>query len=258
MPSPSSNNRLVGCDLAHARPAKSNMSTRIKIASTRSSRKKPELVPKPAGRHHHGDLKDALLTAATHLMVERGRPDFTLRELAKMLGVGHTATYKHFADKDSLLTELALHGFGLLGQRQQRLRSSASDDPWRVLVSTGEAYVSFALDYPAHFQVMFDPRLSEVWRLNEDVRAAQGKALAAFRSAIESCQAEGLLPRDAMVERILIVLWSCGHGLAQLLGGGLLDSLSLRGTSQRQAIELISNVVPRCIQDQRSQQWLSR
>lgn len=224
----------------------------------RPSRSKLQVASKPADRHHHGDLKEALLTAATKLMVQRGRADFTLRELAQMAGVSHTATYKHFADKDSLLTVLALRGFRLLGARQQALMAKAGDDPWRGLVSTGEAYDGFALDYPAHFHVMFDQRLSEVWRRNEEVRQAQGQSLAAFVHAIEACQHAGLFSPQIPVERILAVLWSCGYGLANLLGGGMVDFLNLRGTSQQQVIELMSNVVPRCIQDERSLPWLVR
>lgn len=233
------------------------MPTSSSVPKARSQRSKLRVESKPANRHHHGDLKEALLTAATKLMVQRGRADFTLRELAQMAGVSHTATYKHFADKDNLLTVLALRGFRLLRDRQQVLIAKADGDPWRSLVSTGEAYVGFALDYPAHFQVMFDPRLSEVWRRDEEVRDAQAQPLAAFVHAIEACQHAGLFSPQIPVERILAILWSCGHGLANLLGGGMVSFLSPRGLSQQQVIELMSNVVPRCIQDERSLPWLA-
>jgi len=217
--------------------------------------RRSQVAQKPSNRHHHGDLKEALLTAATQLMVARGRADFTLRELAQMAGVGHTATYKHFADKDSLLTTLALRGFTLLGERQQVL-FQAGTDPWAHLVATGQAYISFALDYPAHFQVMFDPRLSLAWSRNDTVREAQAQPMARFVHAIEACQAAGLIPREVPVERVLTVLWSCGHGLATLLGGGQLDFLAVRGMSRQQVIRMVSEVVPRCLQHDSSLPWL--
>ena len=49
--------------------------------------------------YHHGDLRRALLDAASQLVAERGRPDFTLREVARQAGVSHNAPYNHFADK---------------------------------------------------------------------------------------------------------------------------------------------------------------
>lgn len=228
-------------------------STRRSVARAESA-SNVRVQQKPVDRHHHGDLKEALLAAATQLMVQRGRPDFTLRELAAMTGVGHTATYKHFADKDSLLTTLALRGFVLLGQRQQTL-FDADADPWSRLVATGQAYVSFALDYPAHFQVMFDPRLADAWSRNDEVRQAQAQPMARFVHAIEACQEAGLLPR-VPVECALTVLWSCGHGLATLLGGGMLDFLGLRGMGRQQVIRMVSEVVPRCLQDDNALPWL--
>jgi hypothetical protein len=57
--------------------------------------------------YHHGNLRRALLDAALALFAERGRFDFTMRELARAAGVTHNAPYRHFADRWALLDALA-------------------------------------------------------------------------------------------------------------------------------------------------------
>jgi hypothetical protein len=61
--------------------------------------------------YHHGDLRAALLRAALDLMREQGDHEFTLREVARRVGVSHAAPVRHFRDKDALLAAIAEEGF---------------------------------------------------------------------------------------------------------------------------------------------------
>ena len=65
----------------------------------------------PKWSYHHGDLKNALLEASLKLIGEVGPEAFTLREVARALGVNHTAVYRHFEDKRALLAAIAEQGF---------------------------------------------------------------------------------------------------------------------------------------------------
>ena len=61
--------------------------------------------------YHHGRLRQALLAAARALISERGPAGFTLAEAAKRVGVTGAAPYRHFADRNALVTALAQQGF---------------------------------------------------------------------------------------------------------------------------------------------------
>ena len=46
--------------------------------------------------YHHGNLRQALVDAALHLIEEMGPTGFTLSEAAKAAGVTPAAVYRHF------------------------------------------------------------------------------------------------------------------------------------------------------------------
>ncbi|MDQ6716487.1 MAG: TetR/AcrR family transcriptional regulator, partial [Actinomycetota bacterium] len=54
-------------------------------------------------RYHHGDLRRALVLAATSLARAGGPDAVVLREVTRQVGVSANAAYRHFADRDALL-----------------------------------------------------------------------------------------------------------------------------------------------------------
>ena len=66
-----------------------------------------KIVPKTTNTYHHGDLKNTLQAAAAQLIAERGVEGFSLREISQAAGVSHAAAYRHYADKQALLADLA-------------------------------------------------------------------------------------------------------------------------------------------------------
>ncbi|HEY2671330.1 MAG TPA: TetR family transcriptional regulator, partial [Rugosimonospora sp.] len=69
----------------------------------------------PAAPYHHGNLHAELLTRAEKKLEQTGVAGLSLRELAREIGVSHSAPRKHFADKQALLDGLAIHGLERLG-----------------------------------------------------------------------------------------------------------------------------------------------
>jgi AcrR family transcriptional regulator len=61
--------------------------------------------------YHHGNLKEALLQAALGLIAEKGAAGFTFADAARMAGVSPAAPYRHFRDRDELLSSIAQRGF---------------------------------------------------------------------------------------------------------------------------------------------------
>ncbi len=66
---------------------------------------------KPAGRYHHGSLRDSLVEWGTHLLDTEGIDAMSLRAAAKAAGVSPAAPSRHFGDKNGLLAAIAAQGF---------------------------------------------------------------------------------------------------------------------------------------------------
>ncbi|WP_446218315.1 TetR/AcrR family transcriptional regulator [Micromonospora sp. IBHARD004] len=158
--------------------------------------------------YHHGDLRRALLAAAVEAIGESGPAALSLRDLARRAGVSHAAPAHHFGDKAGLLTALAVEGFDLLAGALAR----AGDD----LLETGVAYVRFAIDHRAHFEVMFAPGL---YRADDpEVAAARARAGATLRGGIAALPARPAAEPD----RDALAAWSIVHGFATLWLAGAL------------------------------------
>ncbi|MGW4600147.1 TetR/AcrR family transcriptional regulator [Streptomyces sp. NPDC004457] len=172
----------------------------------------PPVKRRPTGRHH-GDLRNTLLRAALELVAERGPHGFTLAEASRRAEVSVAAPYKHFADRETLLAELATQGY-----REQRARFAvalgSSEDPVEQLAAFASAYVRFAAEEPALFDVTFHAGLD---KSRFDELASAGNELArlllpvACRLALDEDDAFDLLLRVA----------GAAHGLAVFLRQGL-------------------------------------
>jgi len=187
-------------------------------------------------RYHHGNLRQALVEAALALVEERGTPEFTLREVARRVGVTHAAPQRHFEDRAALVAAVAEEGFReLLAHVEQGMRGAR--DPAARLHALGVGYVEFALRNPAHFRVMFSAELADQSR-----HPSLSAASRAVHDVLVQCIAEGQ-ERGFFVEadplELAFAAWSLVHGLAVLLVDG-----RGRRTGKRPA-NLIDSVVAR-------------
>ncbi|MEU7901570.1 TetR/AcrR family transcriptional regulator [Actinoplanes sp. NPDC049118] len=145
----------------------------------------------PAGRsYHHGDLRAALLDAALGLLDDDEA--FSLRAVARRAGVSPNAPYRHYEDKEALLSALAGCGFDRLADR---LEASAD------LAGMARVYVAFALEHPGLFRLMYGrPTANAAWARTAEILAS--------RVATPALQ---------------VGAWALVHGLAVLLLDGKLE-----------------------------------
>lgn len=174
-----------------------------------------EFVPNKRQSYHHGDLPRALLDAALQLIQEEGVRGFTLREVARRAGVSHAAPYRHFADKTALLAAVAEEGFRGLHARMQHACSQGTAETRGRLQVLGVEYVRFAVERPAHFDVMFSLHIAECDAFPDLQEIAQN-TFTLLTEAILSGQQAGII-RSGEASLLAIAAWSIVHGLATLL-----------------------------------------
>ena len=165
--------------------------------------------------YHHGDLRAALLTAATEMMATEGIESVTLRTLSRRIGVSRTAPYRHFADKSALLAAVAEQGFQRL---QQSLQSVAEQTEIDLLVHfqlMGIAYIQFAIDNPTHYRLMFS-NLTADFEHHPELEITSTAVFDTLLTSIQQLQTANLI--IAGDPRLLAYgVWATVHGLSSLL-----------------------------------------
>jgi AcrR family transcriptional regulator len=177
--------------------------------------------------YHHGDLHASALRVASNILEKQGIEGLTLRALARRLKVSHTAPYRHFADRETLLAALAAEGYAMLGRAQ---REAAATQGLRGM---GEAYVRFALEHPQRFRLMFSGEV-KIGR-HAALREVAAQTYERLAGALASRLAEAHGARDAS-----IAAWALVHGLAQLL---LQDRIAEGALAGRSRDEFVRDVL---------------
>lgn len=166
--------------------------------------------------YHHGDLRAALLAAARELLEANGPEAISFRATARAVGVSPTAPYNHFTNKEDLLATLAGEGFSELAASQTAV--AALGEPLRErIVSLGLDYVSFALEHPQLYRLMFGVGLQRL-RLLQDIADAKRASFLPLRSAL----AELSTRAGSKDEARAIGAWGLVHGLSMLVIDGSL------------------------------------
>ena len=109
---------------------------------------------RPSRPYHHGDLRRALIDAATDLASAGGADGVVLREAARRVGVSPSAAYRHFPSRQSLLATV---GSAARERLARRMLAGDTTDPKARFQATGRAYIEFALEEPGLFEVAFRP-----------------------------------------------------------------------------------------------------
>jgi AcrR family transcriptional regulator len=191
--------------------------------------------------YHHGDLRNALVGEALKLLEKEGSSAFTLRDLARRVGVSCAAPYSHFEDKDALLAAVATAGFGRLKACLETAIQEQADSE-RQFVAMGQAYVQFGMDNPALYKLMF---ASEELPAKRDqfpeLMEAGAKAFETLTGMLGRMQQRGFL-RTGDVDGYGLTVWAHVHGLTSIIISGRIDCIgehvAARNFSPAEAVQM--------------------
>jgi AcrR family transcriptional regulator len=168
--------------------------------------------------YHHGNLREALITAALDLISKKGPAGFTFADAARAAGVSPAAPYRHFRDRDALMADVAKRGFEAFAEALSHAWNGGKPTPRSAFERVGRAYLEFAAREPALFSAMFESGVPIADY--PEVREAGDRAFGVLRDACEAVAAT--LPKEKRPPSLMMALhiWSLSHGIASLFGRG--------------------------------------
>lgn len=197
--------------------------------------------------YHHGDLRSALIDAGFELARGGGEAAVVLREATRAVGVSPRAAYRHFVDRDALVTAVAHRALASLAERIEAHQAGLSaSDPRALdrLAAVGSGYVEWALDNPGLFDVAFFG-LDEMSAAVEPA-AAGPSGLTAYQllhRAIDELVADGRIA-EAESGDVANLCWASVHGIAVLMTRGPFRELDRAG-ADRLTIGMLAALIAR-------------
>jgi AcrR family transcriptional regulator len=161
-------------------------------------------------------LKETILKAAEELLIETGDAEsVSIRAVAERVGVTPPSIYLHFTDKDELIFAVCEKHFAELHRVMTEATDGASD-PLNALRRMGRAYVSFGLNNPEEYRIIFMGRTPHSVDEGHTERLLSNSGFSHLVDVVQRCLDEGhFVPGNPLM--IAIDLWVTVHGITSLL-----------------------------------------
>lgn len=175
----------------------------------------------------------SLIDAAGVLLDLGGVEAVTLREVGARSGVSRSAAYRHFADKESLLTVLATNAMSDLGDALEVLASS-QDSPETCLRSALLSLITIGRTRPHLYRLMFTTPTGDPAAAVQAAERAQGLFL----------DIVGRITGPRVARRYGALLLTSAHGITGLDLSGHLD-LDKWHTNAEELVDTIISLLPK-------------
>jgi AcrR family transcriptional regulator len=152
-----------------------------------------------------------------------------------LIGVAHSAPYRHFADRDALLAALAAQGFAELLERYKD--SAREKTPGARLRACGRAYLELAADRPQLFRLMFASDLLSDTSLADPALAEV--ASACYLALEQRVRATRPNSDERTIKAMTIAYASLAHGFALMRVGNRIRPFMRGGLSDEDLVDAL-------------------
>ena len=189
--------------------------------------------------------KDRIFSAAKVVVDREGIANLTIRKVAARAGLSPMALYRHFADKEALLSALVEDG---LAAWEKVVRSLTAQDPMEWLGELIDAYMHFALKQPHRFDAAFFLPARDARQYPGDFAAGRSPVMAMIMVRIDQARADGRMGDKPALE-IVLSLSALAQGMVSMLRANRFSDKrhfkSLFRTALRHCIESFSTAPSR-------------
>lgn len=169
-------------------------------------------------KYHHGDLKNELINKGLELFNKVGYEDFSLRKLARMCDVSHTAPYRHYKNKDELVVAIRDEIEQQFAQALKKAQQENCHDPRTEIKEIGKAYVRFFVDNPEILKFLFIYTIHVNVKQERKKNDSKENSFRIFEKSAKKYLSFISSEDDETVD--IVTMWSVVHGLTMLISNG--------------------------------------
>jgi len=164
------------------------------------------------------DQRERILDRACDLYLREGLDGFSMRKLAKEVGVTAPAIYRHYDGREEVLADVLREAHRTFSRHIYRALGAPT--PLERFFGAGEGYLDFVFDHPRWYGMLFmAPEDLGMEALPEDI-TAMGCAIHQFWiDRVRECMQAGIL-KGGDPKEVSVTMWAHAHGLAQLYHQG--------------------------------------
>jgi AcrR family transcriptional regulator len=187
--------------------------------------------------YHHGSLRAALLKAAFKLLDKDGIDAVTIRQIARVVGVAHSAPANHFKNKRELFTALALDIYNQLSKTLTDELKPNEKSLRKSIHAFSKIILDFGLKHPNRYILLsrrdcFNSSDEALYKSMEEVYQHMIRILSSHSNE-----------KSLDTESQAIALWSMIHGYVTLRLEGALISGSDELTGEDRQIAIIDVII---------------
>lgn len=145
---------------------------------------------------------------------EEGAAQFSLRKLAKRVGVSPTACYNHYKNVEDLQKSMRQYVTDRFCNALNQVTEMNIANPREGTLRLGMAYVSFFASNPHYFSYIFDSGEYHIHLTDTDMNGDY-EPFNIFKNYSLKCMKAAGIPESHYRDN-LIVMWSTVHGLAAM------------------------------------------
>lgn len=186
--------------------------------------------------------REQILAAAVELYLQDGLDGFSMRKLAKQVGVTAPALYRHYDGKEQMLADVMREAHRAF--MSYLYRAIEAPTPLERFIGAADGYLDFALEHPRwHAILCFGPEQLGMVEFPADLEAMSGARHQFWIDRVRECMDAGIL-REGDPTQISLTMWAHAHGLLQLhrQGNLQLDEAQFRALFHESGARLMCGV----------------
>lgn len=173
--------------------------------------------------YHHGDLRHALVEASRILILRHRLNGFKISDACAMAGVSTAAPYRHFKDREELLSAVASQGFWQMGQSLKAAKEQHPQGSHAAMQAIGRAYLAYAEENGPIFELLWS-RPADALDITPEGSPYPENFMLVMKALEDFCVKHKCDNVDLL--RTTISFWSLLHGMASLVFGGNLRTIA--------------------------------